>query len=622
MSGLKFGTKGWQAKLSVRGTIGLVLSVSIVALLVSGSVIEVSAGVTAVTIDHPGTYGEDDDYFTVAWGNPRDMSDSRDLYLLNASCGSNPARAQWSSTWYADGIWHGVTSSVGDTRYVFVLNPGWVSSLDTGEDGELRPLDTSRYRQLSFRMRVANGAGYHFPAVEWADTPIGAGAPRGRRAFQIQSDGKWHIYTMDLGSDSSWTQDPVSSLWIQLESLNAGYLVEIDWIRLTPTQSRQISWVGDPLAGTANVYFSPEPSDPEAYGDLLIYDGLSPRSISAGDRHLAVTASLPPGTYYGHVKVEATRATSADAWTFLSTPIARIAAPSVLSGEDFATSVVGNPWDMSGIDDVDIDSTKMNNIKSLAVEDGVLTIVTRDDGMDSCAAPWPHRPLGLNLGDFRIDTTRYRYLSYRYKVDNAPEQGAGGVTRVRWQARHLQYWPTGRTDDISLYTNDWETFSVDLPNVDLEVEMGTWGDFEVDPMQILIHESHREWTSQLDWVKLTAENVAQDSYAVQWAVIDASLPLTTTLYWAEREVDGSYLLVPGTKHVISAVPSVSHTLPYEHNLFVPILFRDYDAASGVQLQHEFSTVGLVNGERYYVAIKLEDGYSVSWWYSEVPVLKQ
>jgi hypothetical protein len=580
----------------------------------------VRADVTRVTLANPGIYGEDDDYFTRVWGNPRDMNDTQDLYLLYSSCGNNPQRAKWSQTGFANGKWHGVTSDVGETRYVAVLNPGWVSSLDTGEDGELRPIDTNRYRQLSFRMRVANGQGTYYPSIQWADVPIGGGPPRGRRDFRVQSDGRWHIYSLDLGSDNSWTSGPVSSLGIQLVSLNAGHLVEIDWIRLTPAQSRRITWQGDGLSGTASVYLSPDPSNPESYGDLLVYgDGRDPSPINAADRALAIPASLAGGTYHARVKAGATGVTSTESWTFLPLPIARIVAPSFTSGEDFAVSVVGNGWDMSGMDDVDMDATKTSNIKSLNASGGVLNIVTKDDGMNSCAAPWPHRPLGLNLGGHRIDTTKFKYITYRYKVDDAPDQGAGGVHRIRWQARQIQHWPTGRTDDISLYDGEWNTYSLDLSSVDLEAELGEWGDFPADVLQIMIHESHRDWTSHLDWVRLTADNVGSSAYTVQWNVLNTSAPLTMTLYWAENRGSG-YRLVSGTEHVIPPPGPIGDPSP--HQVYLPVILSAPDPGGAAQFRHTMSMAGLVRGAGYHLAIKLEDGHSVSWWYSEVPVVKQ
>jgi hypothetical protein len=602
-----------------RRAMTLVLALTLALLGVSVAPLWVYAGVDTVTLSDPGTYGEDDDYFATVWGNPRDMEGPEDLYLLNSTCGPLQ-RARWSSSTFSNGIWRGVTSNVGESRYVYLLNPGWVSSLDMGEDGELRPIDPIRYRQFTMRMRVDSGAGSGDLRLEWANGPIGQSTFRGRKNFQVQSDGKWHIYTFDLGTIGAWTSAPVPSLWIQFEALNAGYAVEIDWVRLTPRSSHRVSWTGSSLSGrTANVYVMPGPSFSTGYGDVLIYQDRTPARIDAGSQALDIPASFPGGTYRARVVAGPSGLTSTQSWTWVQAPGANILAPSYTSGEDFATAVLGNPWDMNAVGDIDTGDTEMGGIKSLRAAGGVATIVTRDDGMGSCAEPWPHRPLALNLGGRRIDTTKYRYLTWRYKVQNAPDQGAGGVVRARWQAQHLPHWPTGRTDDISLYTGDWQTYSVDLPEVRLEVEGGTWGDFEVNVMQIMLHESHREWTSQLDWVKLTAENVARTSYTVQWEVIDSALPLKTTLYWAVKS-GSSFQLVPGTAHVIPA-PS-GPVPPLANKMYVPVVLGGSGSAGDGRFQHVMSTAKLTNGRRYYVAVKLEDGYNESWRYSEVPVLKQ
>jgi hypothetical protein len=191
------------------------------------------------------------------------------------------------------------------------------------------------------------------------------------------------------------------------------------------------------------------------------------------------------------------------------------------------------------------------------------------------------------------------------------------VHRVRWQARQIQHWPTGRTDDISLYDGQWNTYSLDLSNVALEVELGAWGDFPVDVLQLTIHESHREWTSHLDWVKLTADNVGTHSYAAQWNVLNASAPVTMTLYWAEKQ--GSvYRLVPGTGHVIPPPEPIDDTSP--HHVYLPLVLSVPDPGGAAQFRHAMSMAGLARGE-YYLAIKLEDGHNLIWWYSELPVVK-
>lgn len=577
----------------------------------------VRADVTRVTLSSPGTFGEDDDYFSRVWGNPRDMAEKSDLYLLSSTC--NPkVRAKWTNSSFAGGIWSAVTSSVGETRTTVVLNPGWASSLDAGEDGELRKIDTQHYTQLTFRMRVASGAGTSTQVVKWADGPIGTTVQRSRKRFRVQGDGLWHVYTMDLSRESVWSNAPVSWLWFEFENFSAGHLVEVDWVRLTPRQTRRVQWQGNSLSGSAKVYLGPNVAHPEWYGDLLIFGtGETPLPIDASSGTLVVPASLPPGTYYARVGVGGGGANSIQSWRFLPLPIAEITAPSYTSGEDWATAVLGNPWDMQSLGDISVATTAMDAIRSMNVSNGVLTVVTKDDGMADCAAPWPHLPLGLNLGGKRIDQKKYRYFSYRYKADQAPDQGAGGMHRVRWQARYLQYWPTGRTDDLSFYDDAWRTYHVDLVTVQQEGEMGQWEDFSSDVLQIMLHEKHRQWTTRLDWVKLTAENVAAGSYVVRWKVKGTSVPVKTTLYWAQKQ-GSSYRLVSGSGQVVGAPPAQGVQAAQGHVVYLPYVASRYGGKSG-ELFYIKSTQGLTKGQAYYVAIKLEDGYNETMWYSPVPV---
>ena len=60
MNGLGLGQRRKLGR-RVRRTLDLVLSVGLVALMISGAAVRVSAGVTAVTLDGPGIYGEDYD---------------------------------------------------------------------------------------------------------------------------------------------------------------------------------------------------------------------------------------------------------------------------------------------------------------------------------------------------------------------------------------------------------------------------------------------------------------------------------------------------------------------------------------------------------------------------------
>jgi hypothetical protein len=302
---------------------------------------------------------------------------------------------------------------------------------------------------------------------------------------------------------------------------------------------------------------------------------------------------------------------------------AEIVAPSTISGEDFATTVVGNPWDMDGTDDIDDQWTTHDPGLSLGerltyrASDGILTITTNDTG-GGCSPPWPHRPLALNLGGHRIDEQKFKYFTFRYKMDSPINLPCGSVSKIRWMDYDI--WAEGRTQDIFLFDNDWHTYSVDLSTA-IPAKGAEWPGVQWNVLQIMVHESHWAWTSRLDWARLTAENTAEDTYTVRWNLIDGSDVLTTTIYWAtDRSVSA---VLPGTGHVVSPTPGTSPTLPYDHHLFLPLALKNYHPASELDAEfaHTVSTAGLTSGESYYIAIKLEDGTNVVWSFSEVPVIK-
>jgi hypothetical protein len=599
---------------------GLLLSASILVFLASAGAVPVYAGVNEVTLTAPGFHGEGDDYFTTVWGNPRDMNDTNDLYLPNSSC--NPdLPVMWKNTSYSNGIWRGTTKDVGLPgaywRYLFILNPGWGSSLDTGEDGGLRKIDTQHYTQLSFRMRVQSGTtSTNLDWILWGDGEIGISDLRGSWPFRIQDDGQWHIYTFNLASKGEWTSGPVSSLRFQFDRLSPDKLVEIDWIRLAPQASYQMSWSGTGMAGkTAEIYLGANLADPEQRSKLDIFGADKPWAIPAGYGPLAIPASLPGGTYYARVIVDGSTATSAQAWTIKAAPIAEIVAPSWTSGEDFASTILGNPWDMADADDVDAAETK--NL-AYAASSGVLDIQSTVNDGGLCDASY--NPLALNLGGQAIDTNKFKYFSYRYKVDNAPDQGAGGVSRVHWIL--TTNWAGGLTDDISFYDSGWNVYKLDLSSVDLEQYEAEWTSFAYNRLKIVANESRRPWTSHLDWVRLTAENTAGTAYQVLWNVDPSRDVLKTTLYWdANQNPDDGF--ASGGTVVPTQTHTVSSTLPYP--VFLPVAHANYGfgASEGeAQFKYTMSMDGLSSGRAYYVAIKLEDGYNVTWWYSELPVRKR
>lgn len=131
---------------------------------------------------------------------------------------------------------------------------------------------------------------------------------------------------------------------------------------------------------------------------------------------------------------------------------AQIVAPSFISGEDFATVELGNPWDMDSTGDIDpvwtedASSTPLGEEIAYTIKNGIATIVSNDTGRE-CNPPWPHRPLALNLGGKTIEADKYKYLTMRYKMDSPINGPCGSVFRIRWMYTNL--WAAGRTITIT-----------------------------------------------------------------------------------------------------------------------------------------------------------------------------
>ena len=594
-------------------------AVAALALIMASGAYPAAAAVSSVTVANPGpgTYGEDDDYFTRVWGNPRDMEQASDLYLLHSTCGPTQIR-RFSNESIADGTWTATTSpragDGSDNRDVYVLNPGWGSSLNLGEDGQVRPIDAGRYTQLSFRLYASTAPGADGNVVF---TRGEIGSMDGAVRFRVYAG--WNLYTIDLGQRSGSWSGQVTGLWFNLDELPSGVTLRLDWLRLAPKATRQVRWTGSG-SGSVGVYLGSNLGDPGARSRVRIYErSAEANDIQFADSPLTVPASLRGGVYYAGVDDGGGIVGSSGGWNIRPAPIAEIVAPSYASGEDWATTVTGNPWDMEGMDDVS--GGHSEGVACSASGGAVHTSNTAPLNSNPCYSNWPHRALALNLQGRSIDTAKYRYFSFRYKVDQAPDQGAGSVARVRWLDDRV--WAAGRTDDISLYNNGWIVYKLDLSTVPLEVEGAPWAERSYNILQILVNESHSAWTSHVDWAKLTAENQARDAYLVRWEMLQGRAT-SVTLYWDEDRnpyngfASGGYRAA-GAGATVGAGASVgAEALSGSNLVYLPLVVRHYGAG-----QHAFllSTAGLQTGRTYYAALKLEDGCNTAYWYSELPVRK-
>jgi hypothetical protein len=173
------------------------------------------------------------------------------------------------------------------------------------------------------------------------------------------------------------------------------------------------------------------------------------------------------------------------------------------NGDDFATTVFGDPWDMSQPTDI----LALHSMPDSKIEHGVLTYTI---GSLSSDVPllWPGFEGVMDVGrigvNYPINTDHYRWLSFRIKQP-------GGCIQIRWHYAK-SFDPYAMTGCLSTPTGSWQTYVVDLETV----PMGS-GSWQGQVVGLYIVSSGTQGAQvQIDWVRLTANNPADNSVLVSW----------------------------------------------------------------------------------------------------------
>jgi hypothetical protein len=401
----------------------------------------------------------------------------------------------------------------------------------------------------------------------------------------------------------TWRDTAYGLMIIPASSFPANTLHQIDWMRIydpadSPTVDITWTTTGIPNDNSHGVDLYVD-RDAAGYDGDLFVAGLA----NDGSFRLR-TGSLPPGTHYFYLKAFryqgnrqelATSGYSAPL-TVQCPPSIEFTAPCFTSGVDYATSELGNPWDMSDSADVratyDLAWVSFQNgaMQALAgISDPQVTLNTKRAGVD--------KP---------IDTRKYRYLTFRIKCDasgylNFMDRIAGGwVARVLW-------WNQGSSTDGSCSKDiplleDWRSYTMDLWDdgfLETRQPLGTpqsgWQNisqaktFRLDPLEVF--KSTWFW---LDDVKLCAENVpAGHRYRISWLLSDADSSHCQVRIFCGYYSEANYEEMP-----------------------VPVLETNQVPGKG---SFDWDMTGIPNGE-YYLRAELSDGANTKSYRSKVPVV--
>jgi hypothetical protein len=583
-------------------------------------------GVTIVNPSGPVAFGETPEYATLVWNDPWDMSDSLDVRQLDSP------RCVWPNHFndYSpcqDGFWCGQVRSDVNNPDLFLLHPGYSGAMHVGRTGQLRPINADYYTQLTFRMYI-DSVDPDDPGLQvyWTNgtvADIGADLSRYGGSHLYKTYPGWHIYTIDLSQETDplngnlpWSGQ-LTGLRLDPGLINMNNrIVRLDWVRLTPQQAHRIEWTTD-QDGSVEIRFQSGSVD----DDLLVYSGGQyPLSIPASQGYYDVPASLPPGDWYIQLRVNGQTSQAAGPWQIQQTPTLRFIKPSYTSGEDFAQAMLNDPWDMNNPEDV----YSYGNTTAPAFSGGILSSTSIDTNpLNTCSGYWENPYLNLLDDNYwdppfttdpAVDTTRYRYLTFRLKLDGTPDVSYGWTARVVWS--DFSFENCGVTNDIPLHAG-WNEVSLDLWDSGiLDDEDPCQSPWQASPERRQVRLDPLEVPEATDFyvdsIMLTANDIASQGsvFGIQYE-LNKSENVTITFYYdTDRNPDNGRTLA---EEYVLANPTPPAG---PHFVYLPIVLNQY--MSGVEVfQWDLTNVPIGT---YYISADVNDGYNTTTWYSETPVI--
>jgi len=583
--------------------------------------IHATTSITITSPVEPITFRDGDEYFTDVQHNAIDFDKRRDIL--------------WEEKFYessistVDNTWLGSYAPGG---YIMPLFQGMEGAMQNGLIGNNYPLDSSKYSAVSilgkvvkryvegknswFQLFWTHDSSYH--DATWENiSGIDGYQLRKTGEVLMYPDNKYVYYEHDLSSNTEWTSSNVRGIKYS-PSNQANPSVGYKSIRIfDPATSPMltVSWTADDLPFGAQT----EPQV-EIYidNDNSGYDGNLFFRYNGGNsffREMPVTensssfptAALAPGEYYIYLKLYSDYDTDgSDTDTLLATSgySAKITInakstvefknPSMTSGEDYATAVLNNPWDMNDSSDIPAEY----NLVDSTFSSGVYTATT--DTRD------PYLFLNVDAYQKPIDTSKYRYVSFTIDVNDSKvsNEHFGGNIQEKvasgWMSRFMwggENWidPDSTTNDIMLYEG-LHTYSIDLlsdvadDTIENPVLWNTYPYntyFRFDPLEVSSTEFH------IHDFKLTAnpEANATGKFTVRFILKDKEDDTVNVKFYIDNDklgFNGQYI---GSQNYTSG-----------ENIYT------------------FDTLNIERGEYFIYTIATDSMGNVSKHYADVPIL--
>ncbi len=503
------------------------------------------------------------DFATQSFRDPWDMNERTDLgWHLN---GVDAPTSNLTNVSFGGGVFTGTASGVESN--VFLLETAIIGSAPLGKIGTNHPIDASFFRVLAIHMNVSAAARVR---LLWFRDSIYDGTTTYSGDFPVTPGWRTYIVSvpgLGLAAGSVNWSGLIKSLQLAiLPTGGAPVTWQIDWVRLVNQDSnvcRQVTWSG--LGSSVDLYIDPD--NVTNGNESLLEDGVVSNTASGGcsptgSGYNFSAGALAGGSYY----LLARPAGSGSSFTRSSvpyqvngTPLISLTSPSDEgSSDDFATTWLGDPWDMNALSDVDVFfNVAGQTITTIPAEtEGGTPLGNVQVLWAQNSGPTPSDPIVglLFLRNARIDPIRYRILTVEFGLPNAPRWIAqGSVARIGWRVAGQ---PDSVSDDIIVNSragaNVMQKLIVDMADRSaLPIEQGstigwvpgTSATPGIDRFRFDVHEFPNAVPFFVRRVKLASfERVPPGTnYTIRWTASEAG---TVTIYYdADRNPASGLTLI-------------------------------------------------------------------------------
>jgi hypothetical protein len=562
----------------------------------------------------PSVSAEGNDYATDVLGNAWNYNEYKDIskYLNTSGVVINLSNIQ-----VANGVFS--ATSTNSDAYYFPLFPGYgQNAINPGGYGINYPIQSNKYHCLSMRIKVETDSSDEIRVFWFADNRL-TGGPFGVTQIIPVAANAWKIYEVDLNlsfdsinSNTSWSALPY---WqgIRIDPTRyANKRFHVDWVRLTDCNPKNVTVTWSPVQANVEIWMSRQ-------SGVLENRLLGPINGNSGNA-LVNVSGWEAGSYYLGVKNLSSGAVQWMNFAIESKPEITITKPSYTSGEGIFLPMNNSSELIYGVDRTRCVNHTFNN--------GVLEMETKSPatiGSGCVAGSYSDPQLYFNL-PYQIDTTQYRYFTYRLHTQGTwQDVNKGWVGRLIWYYnRSPQQLCIAVSNDIIIDV-DWERYALDLhqPGIGTPeyVEYcGTQYLWSAYPIHLLRFDPNENATSssifqKLDWISLNKMDEASRTVVFPiHATFSKPLDSLTLRFYYTTDI-----AQPRQRSLQLVSPAPPPNLAGLELLFLPYIGYQSFSEDPVASEFLWNTSGVASGT-YYVCIEATDEVgNVSIRCSEAPV---